>query len=88
LLIFLGWKDAKGTAGITAAFIAVNSVTGLLGRFVRGDGIDTSLLPLLVAALIGGFIGSWWGAKHATPATVRRLLGVVLVIAGIKLLFQ
>jgi len=88
LLIFLGWKDAKGTAGITAAFIAVNSVTGLLGRFVRGDGIDTSLLPLLVAALIGGFIGSWWGAKHATPLTIRRLLGVVLVIAGIKLLVQ
>ena len=88
LLIFLGWKDAKGTAGITAAFIAVNSLTGLLGRFARGDAIDASLLPLLVAAVIGGFAGSWWGAKHATPATVRRLLGIVLVIAGLKLLFE
>ena len=88
LLIFLGWKDAKGTAGISAAFIAVNSLTGLLGRSLRGDAIDPSLLPLVIAALIGGFIGSWWGAKHATPATVRRLLGVVLAIASVKLLFQ
>ncbi|MDP2603434.1 MAG: sulfite exporter TauE/SafE family protein [Deltaproteobacteria bacterium] len=87
LLILIGWKDAKGTAGISAAFIAVNSFTGLLGRFVRGDGIDPSLLPLVVAALIGGFIGSWWGAKHATPLMIRRLLGVVLAIAGMKLLF-
>ncbi len=88
VLIFLGWKDAKGTAGITAAFIAVNSVTGLLGRFAHGDSIDASLLPLVIAALIGGFVGSRWGAKHATPVTIRRLLGVVLAIAGAKLLFQ
>ncbi len=87
LLIFLGWKEAKGTAGISAAFIAVNSLTGLLGRFLRGDGIDPSLLPLVIAALAGGYAGSWWGAKHATSAMIRRLLGVVLAIAGIKLLF-
>ena len=88
LLIFLGWKDAKGTAGISAAFIAVNSLTGLCGRLARGDAIDASLLPLVMAALAGGFLGAWWGAKHATPAAVRRLLGVVLVIAGLKLLLE
>ena len=48
------------------------------------------LLTLAVgaaAALIGGSIGSWWGAKHSTPVMIRRLLGVVLAIAGVKLLF-
>ena len=88
ILILLGWQDAKGTAGISAAFIAVNSVTGLVGRFVRGSYIDSSLLPLIFAALIGGFIGAWWGAKHATPIMIRRLLGVVLAIAGVKLLSE
>jgi len=88
ILILLGWQDAKGTAGITAAFIAVNSVTGLIGRFVRGSFIDWTLLPLIFAVLIGGFVGARWGAKHATPITIRRLLGIVLAIAGVKLLSE
>ena len=87
-LILLGWQDAKGTAGISAAFIAVNSVTGLFGRFARGSFIDWTLLPLIFAVLIGGFIGAWWGAKHATPIIIRRLLGIVLAIAGVKLLSE
>jgi hypothetical protein len=88
ILILLGWQDAKGTAGISAAFIAVNSVTGLIGRFVRGSFIDWTLLPLIVAALLGGYLGARWGARHATPLTIRRLLGIVLTIAGVKLLGQ
>ncbi|MDP9128898.1 MAG: sulfite exporter TauE/SafE family protein [Candidatus Binatota bacterium] len=85
ILILLGWQDAKDTAGISAEFIAVNSVTGLTGRFVRGSFIDGSLLPLLGAVLIGGFIGARWGAKHTAPLAVRRVLGAVLAIAGVKL---
>jgi uncharacterized protein len=88
LLIFLGWKDAKGSAGISAAFIVVNSATGLIGRFARGSFIDWSLLPLIFAVLIGGFIGARWGARHATPITIRRLLGIVLAIAAVKLLSE
>jgi uncharacterized membrane protein YfcA len=48
------------------------------------------LLTLAVgaaAALIGGSLGSRWGAKHATPVMIRRPLGVVLAITGVKLLF-
>jgi len=86
ILILLGWKDAKGTAGVSSAFISINSLTGLAGRLVRGEALDPSLLPLVIAAIFGGFLGSWWGADRATPLTLRRLLGVVLVAAGIKLL--
>ena len=88
LLILLRWQDAKGTAGISAAFIAVNSVTGLIGRFARGSFIDWSLLPLILAVVIGGFVGARWGAKHATSIAIRRLLGIVLAIAGVKLLSE
>jgi uncharacterized membrane protein YfcA len=87
LLILLGWKDTKGTAGISSAFISINSLTSLLGRVLRGESFNQSLLPLVFAALLGGFLGSWWGADRAAPLTLRRLLGIVLVIAGIKLLF-
>jgi uncharacterized membrane protein YfcA len=88
ILMLLGWKDAKGTAGVSSAFIAINSLTGLSGRLLRGESFQQSLLPLVVAAIVGGFAGSWWGADRATPFTLRRLLGLVLVLAGIKLLFS
>ena len=87
LLILLGWKDTKGTAGISSAFIAINSLTSLLGRVLRGESFNPSLLPLVAAAILGGLVGSWWGADRAAPISLRRLLGVVLVIAGVKLLF-
>lgn len=86
LLILLGWKDAKGTAGISSAFISINSLTSLLGRALRGESFDQSLLPLVAAAILGGLLGSWWGADRAAPITLRRLLGVVLIVAGVKLL--
>ncbi|OGQ83726.1 MAG: hypothetical protein A3F90_04370 [Deltaproteobacteria bacterium RIFCSPLOWO2_12_FULL_60_19] len=87
LLLFLGWKDTKGAAGISSAFIAINSVTGIAGRLVRGEAFDPSLWPLVAAAVLGGLIGARYGASHATPITLRRLLGLVLLIAGAKLLF-
>jgi uncharacterized membrane protein YfcA len=39
-----------------------------------------------VAPGIGGAIGSWLGAKHLAPQVLPRVLAVVLVIAGMKLI--
>ena len=86
LILLLGWKDAKGTAAVSAAFIWVNSATGLAGRLWRGERLDLDLLPLLAAALAGGFVGARWGADRAAPMTLRRLLGLVLFVAAAKLL--
>lgn len=86
LILLLGWKDAKGTAAASAAFIWVNSATGLAGRLVRGERLDAALLPLVAAAVAGGFAGARWGADRAAPMTLRRLLGLVLLVAAAKLL--
>lgn len=87
LILFLGWVDAKGMAAVSALFIFVNSAAGLGGRLLRGQAIEPSLLPLVGVALAGGLIGSWWGASRAGDRGVRRLLGVVLLVAAAKLLF-
>lgn len=88
ILILLGWKDPKGTAGVSSAFISINSLTGLGARLLRGEGLQPSLLPLLIAAITGGFLGARWGADRAAPLTLRRLLGIVLASAGVKLLLS
>ena len=91
LLLLLGWADVRTTAGVSAAFILVNSVAGLLGQ-MQHQGLQTfDLVPRgifwwAVAALLGGLIGSELGTRRLTPLMMRRLLAAVLVVAGIKLL--
>ncbi len=41
---------------------------------------------MFVVALVGGVLGSYLGAQRVAPATFRRLLGVVLIVAAVKFL--
>src|SRR5262249_19827377 len=41
LLLLLGWADVRKTAGVSAAFILVNSASGLLGMILVGPGVKS-----------------------------------------------
>ncbi len=85
LLLFARWADIRQTAGIAAVFIVVNSVSGLAGYALAGLSIP-SYLPLWGTAVItGGWLGSTAGSSKVEPATLKKLLGGVLAIAGVKL---
>jgi hypothetical protein len=86
LIILMGWADAKRTAAASAAFIWINSLAGLYGHLTRRAADGPSLLWLVGAAFAGGLVGSWLGAKRLPGLWVRRILGVVLLIAAVKLL--
>ncbi|MBI3608714.1 MAG: sulfite exporter TauE/SafE family protein [Nitrospirae bacterium] len=89
LLLFMGWADAKQTAAVSAAFIVLNSLTGLSAQFLRGASLDWSLtLPLLAAVAVGGAIGSFLGATRFSLLALQRLLGIVLALAGLKLIAE
>lgn len=82
LIILLGWGSSKQAAASAGAFIAVNSVSGLVGRFNNGTfSFGEFGISLLVVGLIGALIGSRLGAVRFSGANVRRALGVILVIA-------
>jgi hypothetical protein len=85
IVILCGWADAKTTAGISAAFIWVNSAAGLLGQLRQGMPGALSLWPLALCAAAGGLIGSNVGARRLTPMGLRRLLGAVLLVAAYKI---
>lgn len=86
LLLAAGWAGAKETAAVSAAFILVNSVAGLVGFVAVGGGIPGGIGAWVAAAVIGGFVGSRLGARRLGGPEIRRLLAVVLVVAGIKFL--
>lgn len=87
VMLLMKWADAKRTSAVSAFFILMNSIAGILGRGVQGNIAVGNFLPFLLAAFVGGIAGSWWGAKKFSNTTLRRLLAVVLVIAAIKLVY-
>lgn len=88
LLLFLGWAEARETAGVAAPFIVVNSIAGLLGHTASLQHLPAELPWMAITAIVGGVLGSYLGAQRVAPAMFRRLLGVVLVVAAVKFLVQ
>lgn len=87
IIILLKWGTVKQTAAISAAFIFVNSVAGLLGQISRGVELAPEIIYMLVAAVLGGIIGSYIGSFRVSNMALRYTLSVVLIFASIKLLF-
>lgn len=86
LLLLMGWARAKTAAAVSALFILLNSISGLLGNVSSASALPSFLVPLLFAAGTGGAIGSYLGSRRFEPATIKRLLAAVLTIAGLKLI--
>ncbi|NJD76105.1 MAG: sulfite exporter TauE/SafE family protein [Candidatus Methanoperedens sp.] len=84
LLLFMGWTKTKQTAGVSAAFILVNSMAGIAGHLASVKSLPDAIYPLAFAAILGGIIGSRLGSQGFANSTLYSLLAVVLVIAGVK----
>ncbi|MFM7625590.1 MAG: TSUP family transporter, partial [Gammaproteobacteria bacterium] len=87
LLLMMGWAQPKNAAAVSALFILMNSTSGLLGNWASTRNLPDELPMLLAAVLVGGAIGSFMGSRRLPAQQIKRLLAVVLVIAGLKLLF-
>jgi uncharacterized membrane protein YfcA len=87
LLILVRYSDIKTTSGISALFIFVNSIAGLLGQMHQGIVFSSSMSVMIAVAIAGGLIGSYIGAKQLNVSLLKKVLSVVLFIASLKLVF-
>jgi uncharacterized membrane protein YfcA len=87
LLLFNRWARTKTAAAVSALFILVNSISGLLGNLSSTKRYPAFALVLAVAAVAGGTAGSYFGSRRFDHVLIKRLLAVVLLIAGVKLIF-
>tara|TARA_B100000767_G_scaffold21017_1_gene18930 strand:- start:2554 stop:3339 length:786 start_codon:yes stop_codon:yes gene_type:complete len=90
ILLLKGWANVKTAAATAALFIVVNSISGLAGTAISGNlDLDFSLLGLfLITIALGGYVGSKYGAKHASNSVVRKLLAIVLIFAATKRIIE
>ena len=86
LLLLFRWAETRVISGIAAAFILVNSISGLWGVMSKGVTLPAALPYWAVAAVIGGYIGAEYGSKRLTNPSIRKILALVLVVAGFKML--
>lgn len=86
LLVLAGWADPRRTAGVSVVFILVNSIAGLGGQLSTIPQLPSEIWLWAPAAVIGGLVGSSLGAKRFGNPTIRRLLGLVLIVAAIKMI--
>lgn len=86
LLVFCRWARVRTAGAVSALFILLNSTAGLLGNLSATQSFPTPALVLLVAAGLGGAVGSYLGSRRLGHTVIKRLLAVVLIIAGCKLI--
>jgi uncharacterized membrane protein YfcA len=87
LLVLAAWTATRDAAGLSGAFILVNSISGLAGLLIGGVSLPSAMPVWIAAVALGGLIGSWLGAARFSILNLRRALAVVLVVAAAKLAF-
>ena len=91
LLHLARWHEARGIAATASLFILVNSLFGLAGQMVKnGPGLFGpaigAALPLLIAVVIGGQIGSLLAARLLPSRWIRSLTALLVAVVGVRLL--
>jgi uncharacterized membrane protein YfcA len=91
LLHLARWHEARGIAATASLFILVNSLFGLAGQMLKnGPGLfGTAIgaaLPLLIAVVIGGQIGSLLAARLLPARWIRWLTAALVLVVGVRLL--
>lgn len=87
LIILFAWETPRHTSGVAAGFIFLNSTAGLLGNLTSVRGLPAELPWLIGAVAAGALLGTWLGVEKLPRERLLQALGLVLTLAGIKLIF-
>ncbi len=88
VLLYRRWAPPCAVAAISAPFILMNSAAALAGVATAAQPIPRFALVLVGAAAAGGAAGSWLGSHRFSAATIKRILAVILIVAGARLLLM
>jgi uncharacterized protein len=88
LILSLRWAGAKEVAALNAPLVLVLSAVGLIGHGIRGTVSVSLAVPFVAATLAGGLLGAHLGERMLSPAVLRRILAAVILVAGLKAVFD
>jgi len=87
LMILLGFNPKK-VAAITAFVVPFSSLTGFIAYWAMGHFNPALVLPVGVAAYLGGWLGTRFMHLRLSPSTVKKILGVLVLLIAVKMIFK
>ena len=90
LLHAVRWGYAKQIAATASLFILLNSIAGLAGQLSKGgvDAAHLGVVPLALAVLAGGQVGSRLGAFRLSELFVKNATAGMVMFAGLRIMFK
>lgn len=91
LLHLTRWNGGREIAATASLFILINSAFGLAGQLAKNGpgmfaGAIGEALPLLLAVVVGGQIGSLMAVRILPVKWIRWLTAALVLIVGLRLL--
>ncbi|MFP5471683.1 MAG: sulfite exporter TauE/SafE family protein, partial [Bacteroidia bacterium] len=87
IIIMTGWTTVKKASGVAALFILFNSIAGLAGHITALNKVENTIFYWIIAVIIGGLIGTYFGTKKYNNKIIITCLFLVLLTAGLKFVF-
>ena len=93
ILHLVRWNSARAVAATASLFILVNSLFGLGGQLIKNGsdllGAAAAFgLPLLLAVVVGGQVGSLLAAKFLPQKWIRWGTAALTILIGLRLIFS
>ena len=88
VLLLLKWTNQKQTAAISALFIFVNSIAGLVAQLGKGIKFSSDMVTYVAIAFVAGIFGAYFGSLKFKQTILKNVLGIVLLLAAYKLIFS
>ncbi len=90
LLYFLGWGTPRQIAASSSFFIFVNSLAGLWGQMEKDTAVVAwpVLLPLGIAVLCGGQIGSRLSVGALSAKHLQRITAMVILFVAFRIFWE
>jgi len=88
LLILSRLAVPKRAAATASFFILTNSISGFTGHAITKTIDFEFIFPLLLVVLVGGFLGSRFGAFKIDHNVIRMIVGGIIAVAALNIAYS
>ena len=84
---------SKQISAFSSLFILFNSIAGLMGQLSKQTHANNVLdysgyYVFIIAVILGGQIGNYFGVKVFSESIIRRLTSVLVIYVGLRLIIN